>query len=41
VIRDYPNLWDLVRGDLAISRCSEINRARIEKWERGNDDIPM
>jgi IS605 OrfB family transposase len=41
VIRDYPNLWDLVRGDLAISRCCEINRARIGKWERSKDDVPM
>ncbi len=41
VIRDYPNLWDLVRGDLAISRCSEINRARIEKWERSKDNVLM
>jgi IS605 OrfB family transposase len=40
VIRDYPNLWDLVRGDLAISRCCEINRARIGKWERSKDDVP-
>jgi IS605 OrfB family transposase len=41
VIRDYPHLWDLVRGDLAISRCREINIARIAKWERNKDDVPM
>src|SRR5690606_4151352 len=22
-------------------RCEEINRARIEKWEHGDDDVPM
>jgi IS605 OrfB family transposase len=41
VIRDYSHLWDLVRGDLAISRCREINIARIAKWERNKDDVPM
>lgn len=41
VIRDYPHLWDLVRGDLAIDRCRQINRARIEKWKQSSDDIPM
>lgn len=41
VLRDLSHYWDEVRGERAISRCLEINRARIEKWQRGNDDIPM
>jgi hypothetical protein len=39
-------LWGTIKGNERREgkdwlRVEEINRARIQKWERGNDDIPM
>ncbi len=37
-----PGLWKAVNErSTQWSRCAEINRARLQKWVRGDDDIPM
>jgi hypothetical protein len=38
-------LWGTIKGNERREgkdwlRVEEINRARIEKWERGDDDVP-
>lgn len=38
-------LWGSIKGNERREgkdwqRCEEINRARVERWERGNDDVP-
>ena len=35
-----PSFWRRV-NEVALNQIREINRARIQKWERGDDDIPM
>jgi IS605 OrfB family transposase len=41
-LRAYPQGAYLKRVELeCTTRIEAINRARIQKWERGNDDVPM
>jgi hypothetical protein len=41
LLKNSTYFWDDVRGKRAILRCREVNRARIQKWERNKDDVPM